>query len=210
MTEIRDLAARRPSCHSPPPLRRFSFSSASSFAILMRIFISRNVTRSRARSARASHHAYVSAYDSAPRPNGLFSCREAQGTCTQLVEVGDLSSRTSKPNRAIIVLFPDYGGGRKGRKRSPQAVVAQAPIRIPAIGTGVMRHQGALENQHPIHGPYSRAPGSWQRIGGASPPRGRSSQPPRPRVMHEVLLARAAVKRSQGRPRAKYRAAKRV
>src|SRR6266849_2991388 len=45
---------------------------------------------------------------------------------------------------------------------------------------------------------------SWQRIGGASPPRGRSSQPPRPRVMHEVLLARAAVKRSQGRPWAEY------
>src|SRR5258707_2947926 len=45
---------------------------------------------------------------------------------------------------------------------------------------------------------------SWQRIGGESPPRGRSSQPPRPRVMHEVLLARAAVKRSQGRPRAEY------
>jgi len=52
--------------------------------------------------------------------------------------------------------------------------------------------------------PQQRAPGSWQRIGGASPPRGRSSQPPRPRVMHEVLLARAAVKRSQGRPWAKY------
>src|SRR5258706_13886290 len=34
---------------------------------------------------------------------------------------------------------------------------------------------------------------SWQRIGGASPPRGRSSQPPRPRVMHEVLSARTAV-----------------
>ena len=45
---------------------------------------------------------------------------------------------------------------------------------------------------------------SWQSIGGESPPRGRSSQPPRPRVMHEVLLARAAVKRSQGRPRAEY------
>jgi hypothetical protein len=45
---------------------------------------------------------------------------------------------------------------------------------------------------------------SWQRIGGGSPLRGRFSQPPRPRVMHEVLLARAAVKRSQGRPRAKY------
>src|SRR5260370_31611163 len=52
--------------------------------------------------------------------------------------------------------------------------------------------------------PNRSAPGSWQRIGGESPPRGRSSQPPRPRVMHEVLLARAAVKRSQGRPRAKY------
>src|SRR5882757_654399 len=45
---------------------------------------------------------------------------------------------------------------------------------------------------------------SWQRIGGESPPLGKSSQPPRPRVMHEVLLARAAVKRSQGRPRAEY------
>src|SRR5215831_16712929 len=52
--------------------------------------------------------------------------------------------------------------------------------------------------------PKASAPGSWQRIGGASPPRGRSSQPPRPRVMHEVLLARAAVKRSQRRPWAKY------
>ena len=28
---------------------------------------------------------------------------------------------------------------------------------------------------------------SWQRIGGESPPRGRSSQPPRPRVMRGVL-----------------------
>src|SRR3984893_15066828 len=55
-----------------------------------------------------------------------------------------------------------------------------------------------------VQDPTRSAPGSWQRIGGESPPRGRSSQPPRPRVMHEVLLARAAVKRSQGRPRAKY------
>ncbi len=54
----------------------------------------------------------------------------------------------------------------------------------------------------PFH--YRSAPGSWQRIGGGSPPRGRFSQPPRPRVMHEVLLARAAMKRSQGRPRAKW------
>src|SRR6202043_806175 len=58
--------------------------------------------------------------------------------------------------------------------------------------------------------PKRSAPGSWQGIGGESPPRGRSSQPPRPRVMHEVLLARAAAKRSQVRPRTKYRAAKRV
>ena len=62
-----------------------------------------------------------------------------------------------------------------------------------------------LANPEPsTHDPTQSAPGSWQRIGGESPPRGRSSQPPRPRVMHEVLLARAAVKRSQGRPRAKY------
>jgi hypothetical protein len=45
---------------------------------------------------------------------------------------------------------------------------------------------------------------SWQRTGGESPLRGKVSQPPRPRVMHEVLFARTAVKRSQGRPRAKY------
>jgi pimeloyl-ACP methyl ester carboxylesterase len=35
-------------------------------------------------------------------------------------------------------------------------------------------------------GPKASAPGSWQRIGGESPPRGRSSQPPRPRVMRGV------------------------
>jgi hypothetical protein len=63
---------------------------------------------------------------------------------------------------------------------------------------------GAFTATYDHHGPTPSAPGSWQRIGGASPPRGRSSQPPRPRVMHEVLLARAAVKRSQGRPRAEY------
>ena len=60
-----------------------------------------------------------------------------------------------------------------------------------------------IAHQRP-NDPVLSAPGSWQRIGGESPLRGRSSQPPRPRVMHEVLLARAAVKRSQGRPRAEY------
>jgi len=34
--------------------------------------------------------------------------------------------------------------------------------------------------------PNRSAPGSWQRIGGESPPRGRPSQPPRPRVMRGV------------------------
>jgi len=34
--------------------------------------------------------------------------------------------------------------------------------------------------------PNESAPGSWQRIGGESPPRGRPSQPPRPRVMRGV------------------------
>src|SRR4029434_1659951 len=60
------------------------------------------------------------------------------------------------------------------------------------------------DRKNDVNDPKRSAPGSWQRIGGGSPPRGRFSQPPRPRVMHEVLLARAAVKRSQGRPRAKY------
>jgi hypothetical protein len=35
-------------------------------------------------------------------------------------------------------------------------------------------------------------------VGVQSPPGGRASQPPRPRMMHEVLFAKAAVKRSQG------------
>jgi hypothetical protein len=39
---------------------------------------------------------------------------------------------------------------------------------------------------------------------GSTSSRYHPSQPPRPRVMHEVLPARTAVKRSQGRPRAEY------
>jgi NAD(P)-dependent dehydrogenase (short-subunit alcohol dehydrogenase family) len=35
----------------------------------------------------------------------------------------------------------------------------------------------------PVLTPFGVRQESWQRIGGGSPPRGRSSQPPRPRVM---------------------------
>ena len=51
---------------------------------------------------------------------------------------------------------------------------------------------------------------SWQRIGGASLSRGKASPVAPAPSDAEVLLARAAVKRSRGRPRAGYRAAKRV
>jgi hypothetical protein len=44
---------------------------------------------------------------------------------------------------------------------------------------------------------------SWQRIGGESPPRGKD-QPSAPTPSDARRPARAAVKRSQGRPRAKY------
>src|SRR5215469_11681462 len=71
--------------------------------------------------------------------------------------------------------------------------------------SGHCGHEAIFGAQRSVaNDPEPSAPGSWRRIGGESPPRGRSSQPPRPRVMHEVLLARAAVKRSQGRPRAEY------
>ncbi len=52
--------------------------------------------------------------------------------------------------------------------------------------------------------PEQSAPGKLAKNRRCKSPTGRSSQPPRPRVMHEVLSARRAVKRSQGRPRAKY------
>ena len=84
----------------------------------------------------------------------------------------------------------------------------QQRILIKLFGGGSLRGDDSVETADLIQRGLVTRNGvrqeSWQRIGGESPPRGRSSQPPRPRVMHEVLLARAAVKRSQGRPRAKY------
>jgi len=69
------------------------------------------------------------------------------------------------------------------------APVGSSVIRPPQVSSPEKRAMS-------VHDPKRCAPGSWQRIGGESPPRGRSSQPPRPRVMHEVLLAG-----SQAKPR---------
>src|SRR5471032_497892 len=89
--------------------------------------------------------------------------------------------------------------------RQVAAIGAKLPFaEMSVVGQVLNSGKHILTSRFSGFDPIRRAPGSWQRIGGESPPRGRFSQPPRPRVMHEVLLARAAVKRSQGRPRAKY------
>src|ERR1019366_7958531 len=56
------------------------------------------------------------------------------------------------------------------------AVVAACPF------TGVQR-TSRLRAPKSEFDPKRCAPGSWQRIGGESPSRGRFSQPPKPRVM---------------------------
>ena len=87
------------------------------------------------------------------------------------------------------IASPVDSGRRCNRRPHPaprKAAVAADMVRLPPVTQSSVRQE------------------SWQRVGGESLPRGRFSQPPRPRVMHEVLLARAAVKRSQGRPRAEY------
>ena len=48
---------------------------------------------------------HITGYANAPGPNRLFSCREAEGTSTELVEVGDLSCWKTKPDRAVVGLF---------------------------------------------------------------------------------------------------------
>jgi hypothetical protein len=48
---------------------------------------------------------HIPEYANAHQPNRFFSCCEAQGTSTELVEVGDLSCRTIKPDSAGISLF---------------------------------------------------------------------------------------------------------
>jgi hypothetical protein len=42
------------------------------------------------------------------------------------VEVGDLSRREIKSDKAVIGLFSHHGNGQKGGKRGPQAAIGQA------------------------------------------------------------------------------------
>ena len=48
---------------------------------------------------------HITGYANAPGPNRLFSCREAQGTSAELLEVGDLSRRENKSDKAVIGLI---------------------------------------------------------------------------------------------------------
>jgi hypothetical protein len=59
-----------------------------------------------------SSHAYVPGHDDVHRSKRLFSCREAQSTSPEIVEVGDLSCRKTKPDRAVVGLFSHNGGGQ--------------------------------------------------------------------------------------------------
>jgi hypothetical protein len=69
----------------------------------------------------ASCHAYVPECDNVPRPNRLFSCRKAQGTSSEIVEVGDLSRRKNKFDKAVVGLFSNHDDGQHRWKRSPQS-----------------------------------------------------------------------------------------
>jgi hypothetical protein len=48
---------------------------------------------------------HISEYANAGQPIRLFGCRQAQGTSTELVEVGDLSCRKINPDKAGVSLF---------------------------------------------------------------------------------------------------------
>ena len=129
----------------------------------------------------------------------------------RLLSGGRVATPHLQTGRASYLSTPRaLGGGALPRERfSPMAPLRHANRSEQCLSLRAKRKTYTLLSSSRFD-PARSAPGSWQRIGGASPPRGRSSQPPRPQVMHEVLLARAAVKRSQGRPWAGYRAAKRV
>lgn len=60
----------------------------------------------------ASCQAYVPRHDAAPRPNRLFICRQAPGATSEVVEVGDLSRRKDKPDRAVSGVFRDHDDGQ--------------------------------------------------------------------------------------------------
>jgi len=48
------------------------------------------------------------------------------GATSELVEVGDLSSREIEPDRAIADLFSHRGGRKQSRKGGTQAAISQA------------------------------------------------------------------------------------
>jgi hypothetical protein len=52
-----------------------------------------------------------------------------RGTASELLEVGDLSCREIKPDKAIIGLFSHHGDRQSGRKRGAQAALGQAPCK---------------------------------------------------------------------------------
>jgi antitoxin ParD1/3/4 len=64
------------------------------------------------------------------------------------VEVGDLSRRTIKPDRARIELFSHHGGSQQGRKSGPQAAVGLAPFATDAVAGGVTSAGAAAIRPH--------------------------------------------------------------
>jgi len=72
--------------------------------------------------------------------------------------------------------------------RDPDGMFATSRIWLSSIAynTNLVKSNDAPASFAALLDPKWSAPGSWQRIGGESPPRGRPSQPPRPRVMRGV------------------------
>ncbi len=77
-----------------------------------------------------------------------FSCREEQGTASEFLEVGDLSCREIKPNKAIISIFSHHGDRQSGRKRSAQTAIGQAPCK-PSRLSGLSRRNVRVESASP-------------------------------------------------------------
>jgi hypothetical protein len=71
-------------------------------------------------------------------PNRLFSCRKAQGISSEIVEVGDLSRRKNKFDKAVVGLFSNHDDGQHRRKRSPQAAIGRVPLPTPAVAPAVI------------------------------------------------------------------------
>jgi hypothetical protein len=115
------------------------------------------------------------------------------------VEVGDLSRGKSKLDKAVVGLFSNHDDGQHRRKRSPQAAIGQAPLRIPAIAAGVTGHQGALKNQRPIRRSTPR-PGSPSLCkSDACSPHPFIVQIPRPRMESNVTAAESKNLRKRNR-----------